>query len=62
MESCVAECTNVLIERFNELAKSRATFNLQHWMQFYAFDAIGFITVCQSLFALLCITAIGNVD
>ncbi|KAJ6008900.1 hypothetical protein N7522_003916 [Penicillium canescens] len=45
MESCVADCTNVLIERFTEFAKSRQTFNLQNWIQFYAFDVIGLITL-----------------
>ncbi|KAL2839393.1 cytochrome P450 [Aspergillus pseudoustus] len=45
MESCVTECTAVLMERLEEFAASGQSFNLQQWMQFYAFDAIGLITV-----------------
>jgi hypothetical protein len=45
MESYVSECTSVLFQRLSELAASGQTFNLQHWMQYYAFDVIGFITV-----------------
>jgi hypothetical protein len=46
MEPCVAECTAALIDRLTEFAESGQSFNLQHWMQFYAFDVIGLITVC----------------
>ncbi|RMJ23700.1 Cytochrome P450 [Aspergillus sp. HF37] len=45
MEPCVVECTGVLVDRLTEFASSGKPFNLQHWMQYYAFDIIGLITV-----------------
>ncbi|KAL3485860.1 cytochrome P450 [Aspergillus germanicus] len=45
MEPCVAECTAALIDHLTEFARSGKSFNLQHWMQFYAFDVVGLITV-----------------
>lgn len=45
MEAYVSECTSVLFQRLSELAASAQTFDLQHWMQYYAFDVIGSITV-----------------
>jgi len=45
MEDSVNDCVRLMIDRFNELSDKRATFNMQHWMQCYAFDVIGQITV-----------------
>ena len=45
MEPCVAECTEVLVQKFASFAKSGQHFNMQHWLQCYAFDLIGLITV-----------------
>ncbi|KAF2737912.1 cytochrome P450 [Polyplosphaeria fusca] len=47
MEPCVRECTAILEDRLRELAKSQNVFNLQHWLQCYAFDVIGLITVAK---------------
>ncbi|KAJ5986621.1 hypothetical protein N7451_010986 [Penicillium sp. IBT 35674x] len=52
MEAYVSECTSVLFQRLSELAASAQTFDLQHWMQYYAFDVIGFITL-QKRFGFL---------
>ncbi|KAJ5523622.1 hypothetical protein N7513_013166 [Penicillium frequentans] len=52
MEAYVSECTSVLFQRLSELAASAQTFDLQHWMQYYAFDAIGSITL-QKRFGFL---------
>jgi len=45
MEDSVAECTALLVEKLTQFAVSNEPFNLQHWMQYYAFDVIGLITV-----------------
>ncbi|KAJ5377210.1 uncharacterized protein N7496_004619 [Penicillium cataractarum] len=45
MESCVTECTALLMERLTRFCVSGEPFNLQRWMQYYAFDVIGLITV-----------------
>ncbi|KAF2267775.1 cytochrome P450 [Lojkania enalia] len=47
MEPCVNECTILLTERFREFAHHGTTINLQHWLQCYAFDLIGLITVAK---------------
>jgi cytochrome P450 len=43
-EPFVDECSSLLTQRFSELAQSHQTINLGHWLQFYAFDVVGFIT------------------
>jgi hypothetical protein len=43
-EPFVNNCSNLLIQRFQEIAASGKTINLQHWLQCYAFDVIGEIT------------------
>ncbi|KAF2196197.1 cytochrome P450 [Delitschia confertaspora ATCC 74209] len=48
MEPCVQKCTAVLTERLREFAQSGAAFNLQEWLQFYAFDLIGLLAVSES--------------
>ncbi|CAK7223636.1 hypothetical protein SBRCBS47491_005275 [Sporothrix bragantina] len=45
MEANVDECIDLFVVRIEELAKSQKTFDLQFWMQCYAFDVIGQITV-----------------
>lgn len=47
MEPCVHECTLLLKARLTEFAASRTVFNLQYWLQCYAFDVIGLITVAE---------------
>ncbi|KAK2734140.1 hypothetical protein CKAH01_08184 [Colletotrichum kahawae] len=43
-EPYVDSCVALLLKRFDEFAASGETFDLQHWMQCYAFDVIGEIT------------------
>ncbi|KAJ3463618.1 hypothetical protein MRS44_008404 [Fusarium solani] len=45
MEGDVDECIDMLVMRLDQLAKSRQAFDLQFWMQSYAFDVIGQITL-----------------
>lgn len=45
LESAVAETTTTMISRMSEMAQSDQVINLQMWLQFFAFDAIGTITV-----------------
>ncbi|KKA25196.1 Uncharacterized protein T310_0787 [Rasamsonia emersonii CBS 393.64] len=53
MEPCVRECTALLTARFEEFARSGSNLqkgevvDLQHWLQCYAFDVIGLITVAR---------------
>ncbi|KAK1499348.1 hypothetical protein CCUS01_00072 [Colletotrichum cuscutae] len=43
-EPYVDSCIALLLKRFDEFAESGETFDLQQWMQCYAFDVIGEIT------------------
>lgn len=43
-EPFVNNCSNLLTQRFQEIAASGKTINFQHWLQCYAFDVIGEIT------------------
>ncbi|KAF3396481.1 Pisatin demethylase [Penicillium rolfsii] len=43
-EPFVDYCADIFVNRLNEFADSKATFNLGHWFQCYAFDVIGNIT------------------
>lgn len=45
-EPSVEECVTALVKQFDALCTSRLTFDLQVWLQCYAFDAIGQMTVC----------------
>jgi len=45
LERFVDECTAVLRTRLEEFAESGASVDISHWMQCYAFDVIGKITV-----------------
>ncbi|EQB54556.1 cytochrome P450 [Colletotrichum gloeosporioides Cg-14] len=43
-EPYVDSCVALLLKRFDEFSESGKTFDLQQWMQCYAFDVIGEIT------------------
>ncbi|QKX61811.1 uncharacterized protein TRUGW13939_08967 [Talaromyces rugulosus] len=45
MEPIIDDCIDLLVSRFAEVADKRTQINLQHWMQCYAFDVIGYIAV-----------------
>jgi cytochrome P450 len=45
LEPFVDECSSILRTRFTEFANQRRTINMAHWMQCYAFDVVGEITV-----------------
>ncbi|KAJ0113819.1 hypothetical protein J7T55_010063 [Diaporthe amygdali] len=47
MEVQVDECIALIETRFRELARASAALDLQQWMQCYAFDVIGNITVAK---------------
>lgn len=51
-EPYVDSCAALLLKRFDEFAESGETFDLQQWMQCYAFDVIGEITVSLVLACL----------
>lgn len=44
-EPFVDNCTSILSQRFSEFAKAGSSVNMTHWLQCYAFDVIGEITV-----------------
>jgi len=44
-EPFVETCIEILLERFDHFANTGEVFDLQHWMQCYAFDVIGELTV-----------------
>ena len=44
-EPYVDNCIVLLRENLDRMAASREPFDLQHWMQCYAFDVIGEVTV-----------------
>lgn len=45
-EPYVDECVQLFYNQLETLASSRSSFNLGHWLQYFAFDAISLITVC----------------
>lgn len=45
LEPFVDQCTEVYQRRLEEFADSGAPVDMAHWMQCYAFDVIGKITV-----------------
>lgn len=51
LETYVDECTQLLKSRFDEFAASNRTLNMGHWLQCYAFDVIGYITVFPPSFS-----------
>jgi hypothetical protein len=44
-EPFVDRCTATIKEKMNDFASKKESFDLPSWMQFYAFDVIGEITV-----------------
>lgn len=44
LEPFVDECTALLIQKMDEFASSRASVDIAHWMQCFAFDVIGKMT------------------
>lgn len=44
-EPYVESCTKQILKRFDQLADDKTVFNIQSWLQYYAFDLIGMITV-----------------
>lgn len=53
MEPFVDECTALLLDKFIRFTKSGEVINLGHWLQCYAFDVIGQVTVRQDLWNFL---------
>ena len=45
LELFINNCTSILRTRLKEFAKTGALIEISHWMQCYAFDVIGEITV-----------------
>lgn len=52
LEPFVEECTEALFARLEEFAKLRLSIDVSHWMQCYAFDVIGKITVSLRQFMI----------
>lgn len=52
LEPFIDECSKILEERLEEFAKAGAPMEVSHWMQCYAFDVIGKMTVrfCNAMF------------
>lgn len=49
LEPFVDGCSELLRTRFREFAEQGKTINMAHWMQCYAFDVVGELTVGSSL-------------
>ncbi|CAG8909742.1 unnamed protein product [Penicillium egyptiacum] len=49
MEPFVNDCTKLLEAKFTKFAEQGRPVDMGHWLQCYAFDVIGHITVCPSL-------------
>lgn len=47
-EPYVNDCTQILSQRFDEFAKAGLPVDIGYWMQCYAFDTIGLVTVSHS--------------
>ena len=47
MESAVNDCVDVVKRRFDEFSNSKQTIDMHHWLQCYAFDVIGMVTVSK---------------
>ena len=61
-EPYVDSCIELLLQRFDEFVESGRTFNLQNYLQCYAFDVIGAITVSLSLRSRLDSTRLTQAD
>jgi hypothetical protein len=50
LEPFIDKCSAVLRERLEEFSRSGASVEISHWMQCYAFDVIGMMTVrCKAV-------------
>jgi hypothetical protein len=47
LEPFINECTDILKARLTEFAKAGEAIDLSSWLQCYAFDVIGNMTVCN---------------
>jgi len=47
MEPFVDECSDLLVKRFKEFAQAGRQMDMGHWLQCYAFDVIGHISVAK---------------
>lgn len=47
LERYVDSTSKVLVSSFHRFARTHEEINLAHWLQCYAFDVIGEITVCH---------------
>ena len=45
MEPAAHKCASLLVGKFSEIAGKGDVVNMQAWLQYYAFDVIGLITV-----------------
>ena len=45
LEPFVTECTERMVQKFEEFALSGNHINMQEWAQYWAFDVIGVVTV-----------------
>lgn len=52
MEKFVDECTELLISKFSDFAGGEGLIDMGHWLQCYAFDVIGQVTVRSVLSGL----------
>ena len=48
LEQYADSCSQLLIDRFSEFAKSGTVVDFSHWMQCYAMDVVGEITVSMA--------------
>jgi len=48
MEKYVDDCSAVFVQKLREFGKTHETLNMARWLQFYAFDVVGELTVGQS--------------
>jgi cytochrome P450 len=60
-EAFVDECADLFANRLSELSAAKATVDMRHWFQCYAFDVIGMITYAKRLGFLDSGEDVGNV-
>lgn len=53
LEPYINECSEIIKEKFNKFAVMGQSIDMGHWMQCYAFDVIGSITVRITLSKLV---------
>ena len=47
MEQSAVDCAKTLVEKFTGFAERYVYFNLQGWLQYFAFDTIALITLSK---------------